>query len=170
VSARRRHPGVESLSAKANPGFASRAKPAGISWDQPQAKLQRCDSTARSQQPHRHSTNRNPLQGVTSPTNTEPRRSTGLPPTGCAEIRANNDPGGLDRLVATLNALYGAVVSTSLHSCPAQIETTTYRLAFHTEHGDVTYQWINGCDPEIELTRAGKPISPPGTRATSTTR
>lgn len=76
-------------------------------------------------------------------------------------LSANNDPGGLDRLVATLNGLYGAVVSTSLHSCPAQLETTTYRFNFHTKRGDVTYQWINGCDPEIEVTRSGKPISPP---------
>ncbi len=75
-------------------------------------------------------------------------------------LSADRDADRLSRLVRAFNGLYGAVVSTSLHSCPDQTETTTYTFVFHTGQGDVTYRWVDGCDPEITVARAGKPIGP----------
>lgn len=76
-------------------------------------------------------------------------------------LSADEDAGRVARLVDGFNGLYGAVVSTTLHSCPPQTRTTTYRFTFHTTDGEVSYRWIaNGCDPEFEVMRDGRRVGP----------
>lgn len=75
-------------------------------------------------------------------------------------LRADNDRDRLDLLVAAFNGLYGAVADT-VSSCPVRSQATTYRITFHTERGEVTYQWTDTyCDAQIEVTRDGTSISP----------
>jgi hypothetical protein len=75
-------------------------------------------------------------------------------------LSAESEPAVLGQVVAALNGLYGDAVSNSMHSCLFQSETTTYRFVFHIAAGDVTYQWANPCDPQIDVTRAGKSFGP----------
>jgi hypothetical protein len=47
-----------------------------------------------------------------------------------------------------------------MHTCLPLVDTSTYRFVFHTPDGDLTYQWADPCDPQIDVTRAGKPFGP----------
>jgi hypothetical protein len=75
-------------------------------------------------------------------------------------LSAASDPAVLDQVVATLNGLYGDVVSNTMHTCLPLSDTTTYRFVFHTADGGMTFQWADPCDPQIDVTRDGKPFGP----------